>query len=116
VTRRDSGILLPSGGINAAVAMSGVLDRRVIRDPRPHKARSVRIPGLGRLILTRDPGESSHLASQYCSVLTASGLLQADGPLEEFLRDYVRPRIARPRVGGPLKALKTAPKPLQTGF
>lgn len=81
MTRRPSGLLVPGSGIQAAVGMSGVLDRRVIKDPRPHRARSIRIPGLGRLILTRDPGESSHLAGQYMQTHLRALHRDGDGAL-----------------------------------
>jgi len=51
--------------MDAAVGMAGALGTRLIRAPRPHPARVLRIPGLGRVILTRDPGESTLLAREY---------------------------------------------------
>ena len=54
-------------GIQAAVGMSGVLEQRVIKSPRPHKGRRLRIPKLGQLIMTRDPGEGGFWGSHYFS-------------------------------------------------
>lgn len=77
MTRRPSGLIIPGGGIEAAVGMSGVLDRQVIKAPRFGKAKSIRIPGLGRIILTRDPGEAGILASEH--FLTNLRALHRDG-------------------------------------
>lgn len=49
---------------HASAAFNGELQPRLIRASKPHKARSVRIPGLGRIILTKDMGESSILSSE----------------------------------------------------
>lgn len=76
----------PNGGIGAAIAMSGILDSKVVRDPRPtprHKARSVRIPCLGRLILTRDPGEASYLASDYFQSNLSGVHRDGDGAIKD---------------------------------
>lgn len=43
---------------------TGALDARLIRPSRPHRARVLKTP-FGRLILTRDKGESTLLASEY---------------------------------------------------
>lgn len=46
------------------LGLRGSLAARVIRNPGPHRARSLRTP-FGRLLLTRDPGDASILASEY---------------------------------------------------
>jgi hypothetical protein len=51
--------------MDAGVGMSGDLDTRLLRAPRPHPARSIRLPGLGRIFFTRDPGVSTLLAREY---------------------------------------------------
>ena len=49
--------------MNENVGMHGHLD--AVKISRPHKARSFRVPGLGRVIVTRDPGVSTRLADEY---------------------------------------------------
>ena len=46
------------------VGFGGNLDVKHYKAPRIHKARSVRIPGWGRVILTRDPGDSTLFARE----------------------------------------------------
>lgn len=46
------------------VGFGGKLDTQVIRHRDPRKATSLRIPGLGRIILTRDPGDSGMFARE----------------------------------------------------
>lgn len=50
--------------MKSSMGMGGRLATRKLRAPAPHKARSIRIPGFGRVILTSDPGDSTILASQ----------------------------------------------------
>ena len=45
--------------MDAQVGVSGMLSPRLIRAPKIHSARSIRVPGYGRMILTRDQGEGS---------------------------------------------------------
>lgn len=49
---------------DSSTSFGSKLDSRVIRAPKPHKARSVRIPGVGRMILTRDPGDAAILSRE----------------------------------------------------
>lgn len=48
----------------SAASFGSKLDTRVIRAPEPHRARSLRVPGLGRIIFTRDPGEATILSRE----------------------------------------------------
>lgn len=48
--------------MNGSLGMGGSLDTRVIRAPRPHTAKVLRTP-FGRVILTRDKGDSLMLAN-----------------------------------------------------
>ena len=45
------------------LGFTGDLDLRVVRSPRPHSARSVRVPG-GRVLFTRDKGSSGLFAAE----------------------------------------------------
>lgn len=49
--------------MHGELGMSGKLGAQVLRAPQPHKVRSVRLPG-GRLMFTRDTGDSRLLSSQ----------------------------------------------------
>lgn len=50
----------------------GRLKTKVIRAPKSHRMHSVRIPGLGRVMMTRDPGDSSIMANEvFATQLTA---------------------------------------------
>ena len=51
-------------GLTSALGMSGSLDARLVRPSNPAKAFAVRIPGLGRVILTRDEGSGMLLSRQ----------------------------------------------------
>jgi len=42
-----------------------VLKSRVIRAPKSHAVRTLRIPGLGRVAFTKDPGDSGLFARHY---------------------------------------------------
>ena len=50
--------------MDGTLGMSGHLDTRVIRAPRPGVARSLRVPGLGRVMFTRDKGDAHIFADQ----------------------------------------------------
>jgi len=50
-----------------SAGFTGTLKTRVLRAPQPHKARSIRLPGGKRVILTDDPGQSTILASEVFS-------------------------------------------------
>lgn len=46
-------------------SFGGKLAMRKIKRSQPHSARSIHIPGLGRIILTRDPGSAGFLSKEY---------------------------------------------------
>lgn len=51
---------------------SANLERKVIRARRPHTARGLRVPGLGRVMFTRDPGDAGLFAREvFLSELSA---------------------------------------------
>jgi hypothetical protein len=50
--------------MGASAGFRGDLATRVIRAPRPKRAHSVRIPGLGRIMFTRDPGDAVLFANE----------------------------------------------------
>ena len=55
-----------------AQGFSAALDTRVIRGRRPHTARGLRIPGVGRVMFTRDPGDGGLFAREvFLSELSA---------------------------------------------
>jgi hypothetical protein len=55
-----------------AQGFSSALDTRVIRPPGRHTARGLRIPGLGRVMFTRDPGDGGLFAREvFLSELSA---------------------------------------------
>src|SRR4051812_4910512 len=43
---------------------SAELDTRVVRARGPHRARGLRIPGVGRVMFTRDPGDGGLFARE----------------------------------------------------
>jgi len=53
--------------MQGSVGMGGSLGTRVVRAPRRRPVRTLRIPGLGRIAFTRDPGEAGLFASEYFS-------------------------------------------------
>src|SRR6266568_1993598 len=58
--------------MRSGTGFGGDLTSRVIRAPKPSPVRSLRLPGLGRVMFTRDPGESRLLAREwFASKLTA---------------------------------------------
>jgi hypothetical protein len=50
--------------IEGSAGFNGVLKTRVTRAPAPKRVHSLRIPGLGRMMLTRDPGDAVLLAHE----------------------------------------------------
>lgn len=58
--------------MDSNTGFSSSLNTQVIRASRPHKARSVRVPGLGRVMFTRDQGDAGIFASEvFATNLTA---------------------------------------------
>lgn len=51
--------------MRASTAPEGRLDLRVLRRPPDRPAWALRVPGLGRLLVTRDPGSGTLLAREY---------------------------------------------------
>jgi hypothetical protein len=51
--------------LGGSTGFGGSLSARVIRAPRRKPVRSVRIPGLGRVMFTRDPGDGFFLGANY---------------------------------------------------
>lgn len=51
--------------MQADTGFGGALAMQVFRAPKPHNVRSVRIPGLGRVMFTKDPGEGKLLAREH---------------------------------------------------
>jgi len=51
--------------LNGNAGFGGVLKSRVIRAPKPHAVKTLRIPGLGRVAFTKDPGDSGLFARHY---------------------------------------------------
>ena len=46
-----------------SLGMSGNLEARRLRPAAPHRARGLRIPGLGRVLFTRDTGDANLFSS-----------------------------------------------------
>lgn len=58
------------------------LNTRRIRPAAPHKARSLRLPGLGRILLTRDEGDAGIFASEVFSTNLTAFHRDGDGKLK----------------------------------
>lgn len=65
------------------MAMSGKLDALLIPGPRQHKARSVRIPGVGRVIITDDPGDSTLMGREHFQTNLHAKHFGGDGRLKQ---------------------------------
>jgi hypothetical protein len=61
----------------------GNLDTTVIRRTPPHSARSLRIPGVGRVILTGDPGEGQILARETFATNLSAIHYRKDGTVKD---------------------------------
>lgn len=59
--------------------MGGTLATKLIRGPKQHRARSVTIPGFGRVIFTRDPGDATLLSSEVFSTNLCAHHFDGDG-------------------------------------
>lgn len=69
--------------VAADLAASGNLGVTVTRAKRPHKARSLRIPHLGRLIFTDDPGEGQILARETFATNLSAIHYRKDGTVKD---------------------------------
>lgn len=67
--------------VTSSAAFDGTLTTRVIRSPKPGRARSLRLPGLGRIIFTRDPGESGAFSSEMFATNVSAVHRDGDGQL-----------------------------------
>ena len=70
------------------VGVSGQLGTRLIKAPRPHTARGFRLPGVGRVMFTRDPGDAGIFAREvFASELVAVPTCGTDLPLVSHRRE-----------------------------
>ncbi len=53
--------------MSGGAGFGGDLRARVVRAPKPRPIHSVRVPGLGRVMFTRDPGDGFFLGREYFS-------------------------------------------------
>lgn len=72
---------------NHTVGLSGNLQHMKFSTPRPHKARSIRIPGYGRVIITRDPGVGVLTAREYMQT-NLSAIHRDDRGKIKDMRDF----------------------------
>lgn len=70
--------------MNSSVGLRGDLTARRLRPRAAHKARSLRIPGLGRIMFTRDPGDASIFSTQYFSTNLTAFHRDGDGTLKHI--------------------------------
>jgi hypothetical protein len=69
-------------GHNGKLGMEGNLRPRVMRSPRTHRVRQLRLPGgLGRIMLTRDCGDSVMTAREYFQTNLTARKFDGDGQL-----------------------------------
>lgn len=64
------------------LGMGGDLSTSVLRPAKPHTARSLRIPGYGRIILTRDTGDSTLLSREHFATNLCAFHHDGDGQLK----------------------------------
>lgn len=69
---------------DGAVSMSGQLDTQLRRSPRPHRIHSVRIPGVGRVMFTTDPGHSTRPADHFFATDLAAEHRDGDGKVRHL--------------------------------
>lgn len=67
--------------MDGTVGMSGALGTRVLRSKTPARARGLRIPGLGRVMLTRDAGDASVFSSEVFATDLTAFHFDGDGQL-----------------------------------
>lgn len=65
--------------MDSSVGMGGSITTKLVRGSRQHRARSISIPGVGRIILTRDPGDSSLLANEVFATNLCAHHYNGDG-------------------------------------
>lgn len=68
---------------NGHLGPSGELSALHIRAAKPHKARSIRVPGFGRIILTSDPGDSNLTADQVFATQLVAAHRGPDGKIKD---------------------------------
>jgi len=73
------------GSLTAAVGLRGQLDHAHIRPPMPARARGVRIPGLGRVMFSRDPGDGGLFARQVFSTRLHAVVRGRDGGIKDHI-------------------------------
>lgn len=66
---------------NSDMGFRGDLEAVVMRGPQPHRGRGIRIPGLGRIILTDDPGDARIFSDQVFSTDLVAHHFDGDGKL-----------------------------------
>lgn len=65
---------------NGSVGLGASLDTKLIKNP--HRARSIRIPGYGRMILTKDKGQSNITAQESMQSILTGHHFDGDGKLK----------------------------------
>lgn len=78
---------LPTGGNVGEVGFGGQLDTKLIRGGvlTPHKVRQLRIPGIGRLMFSRDRGDALQTGSEYFQTRLHAMKFDGDG---RFVDEY----------------------------
>jgi hypothetical protein len=71
--------------MDSAVGMSARLAAQHVHPTTPHPVRSVRIPGLGRVMLTRDQGDSGLLSSEYLQSNLHALHRDGDGQIKDVI-------------------------------
>jgi hypothetical protein len=70
--------------MQSAAAFNGDLQTRLIRPTKPHRARSVRVPKFGRILFTRDQGDSTTFAREYFSTNLTAVHRDGDGVVKDI--------------------------------
>lgn len=70
--------------MDGSTSMSGQLDAEVRHAPKPHRAFSLKIPGVGRIILTPDSGDSALMSREYFSTNLAAEHKDGDGKVKHL--------------------------------
>ena len=69
--------------MDGSLGLEGILTPRVIRPPRPARVRQIHIPGIGRIMFTKDPGDSVRVAQQYFQTRLHALLRDGDGVIKD---------------------------------